>query len=81
DTVFNSVKGKKERIGRIVQMMANERIEVDEIRAGDIAACVGLKDVTTGETLSDVDNPIILERMVFPEPVIAQAVEPKSKAD
>ena len=81
DTVFNSVKGKKERIGRIVQMMANERIEVDEIRAGDIAACVGLKDVTTGETLCDVDNPVILERMVFPEPVIAQAVEPKSKAD
>ena len=81
DTVFNSVKGKKERIGRIVQMMANERIEVDEIRAGDIAACVGLKDVTTGETLSDVANPIVLERMVFPEPVIAQAVEPKTKAD
>ncbi len=81
DTVFNSVKGKKERIGRIVQMMANERIEVDEIRAGDIAACVGLKDVTTGETLSDVASPIVLERMVFPEPVIAQAVEPKTKAD
>ena len=81
DTVFNAVKGKKERIGRIVQMMANERIEVEEIRAGDIAACVGLKDVTTGETLCDVDQPIVLERMVFPEPVIAQAVEPKSKAD
>ena len=81
DTVYNSVKGKKERIGRIVQMMANDRVEVDEIRAGDIAACVGLKDVTTGETLSDVGSPIILERMVFPEPVIAQAVEPKSKAD
>ena len=81
DTVFNSVKGKKERIGRIVQMMANDRVEVDEIRAGDIAACVGLKDVTTGETLCDVGSPIILERMVFPEPVIAQAVEPKSKAD
>ncbi|QIL82211.1 elongation factor G [Diaphorobacter sp. HDW4A] len=81
DTVYNAVKGKKERIGRIVQMMANERIEVDEIRAGDIAACVGLKDVTTGETLSDVDQPIVLERMVFPEPVIAQAVEPKTKAD
>ena len=81
DTVFNAVKGKKERIGRIVQMMANDRVEVDEIRAGDIAACVGLKDVTTGETLSDVDAPIVLERMVFPEPVIAQAVEPKSKAD
>ena len=81
DTVFNSVKGKKERIGRIVQMMANDRVEVDEIRAGDIAACVGLKDVTTGETLADVGSPIILERMVFPEPVITQAVEPKTKAD
>ena len=81
DTVFNSVKGKKERIGRIVQMMANERVEVEEIRAGDIAACVGLKDVTTGETLCSVDAPIVLERMVFPEPVIAQAVEPKSKVD
>ncbi|HAJ11316.1 MAG TPA: elongation factor G, partial [Comamonadaceae bacterium] len=81
DTVFNPVKGKKERIGRIVQMMAKERTEVEEIRAGDIAACVGLKDVTTGETLCDVSAPIVLERMVFPEPVIAQAVEPKSKAD
>ena len=81
DTVFNSIKGKKERIGRIVQMMANDRVEVDEIRAGDIAACVGLKDVTTGETLADVGSPIILERMVFPEPVITQAVEPKTKAD
>ncbi len=81
DTVLNAVKGKKERIGRIVQMHANERLEVEEIRAGDIAACVGLKDVTTGETLADVNDPIILERMVFPEPVIAQAVEPKSKAD
>ncbi len=81
DTVYNSVKGKKERIGRIVQMMANDRVEVDEIRAGDIAACVGLKDVTTGETLADIDQPIVLERMVFPEPVIAQAVEPKTKTD
>ena len=81
DTVFNSVKGKKERIGRIVQMMANERVEVEEIRAGDIAACVGLKDVTTGETLSDLESQIILERMVFPEPVITQAVEPKTKTD
>ena len=81
DTVFNSVKGKKERIGRIVQMMANDRVEVDEIRAGDIAACVGLKDVTTGETLADVGSPIVLERMVFPEPVITQAVEPKTKVD
>jgi len=81
DSVLNSVKDKKERIGRIVQMHANERLEVDEIHAGDIAACVGLKDVTTGETLCSVDAPIVLERMVFPEPVIAQAVEPKSKAD
>ena len=81
DTVFNPIKGKRERIGRIVQMHANERQEIDEIRAGDIAACVGLKDVTTGETLCDPAAPITLERMVFPEPVIAQAVEPKTKAD
>ncbi|RGE42114.1 elongation factor G [Comamonas testosteroni] len=81
DTVLNSVKGKKERIGRIVQMMANDRVEVEEIRAGDIAACVGLKDVTTGETLCAQEAPIVLERMVFPEPVIAQAVEPKTKTD
>ena len=81
DTVLNSIKGKKERIGRIVQMMANDRVEVDEIRAGDIAACVGLKDVTTGETLSDLGSPIVLERMIFPEPVISQAVEPKTKID
>ena len=81
DTVYNSVKGKKERIGRIVQMHANERIEVDEILAGDIAACIGLKDVTTGDSLSSLDDPIILERMIFPEPVIHVAVEPKTKAD
>jgi elongation factor G len=81
DTVYNPVKGKKERIGRIVQMHANNRQEVEEIRAGDIAACVGLKDVTTGETLCDPSAVITLEKMVFPEPVIAQAVEPKSKAD
>lgn len=81
DVVYNPVRGKKERIGRIVQMHANERHEIDELRAGDIAACVGLKDVTTGETLCDPNAPIILERMVFPEPVIAQAVEPKTKAD
>ena len=81
DTVLNTVKGKKERIGRIVQMMANERIEIEEIVAGDIAACVGLKECTTGETLCDPDAPIILERMVFPEPVIHVAVEPKTKAD
>ena len=81
DTVLNTIKGKKERIGRIVQMMANERIEIEEIIAGDIAACVGLKDVTTGETLSDPSAAVVLERMVFPEPVISQAVEPKTKAD
>ncbi|GAB4405338.1 MAG: elongation factor G [Rhodoferax sp.] len=81
DTVYNSVRGKKERIGRIVQMHANNRQEIEEIRAGDIAACVGLKDVTTGETLCDPSAEITLERMVFPEPVIRQAVEPKSKAD
>jgi elongation factor G len=81
DSVYNPVKGKKERIGRIVQMHANNRQEVEEIRAGDIAACVGLKEVTTGETLCDPSAIITLERMVFPEPVIAQAVEPKTKAD
>ncbi len=81
DTVYNPVRGKKERIGRIVQMHANNRQEVDEIRAGDIAACVGLKDVTTGETLCDPAAVVTLERMVFPEPVIRQAVEPKTKAD
>ncbi|MDM7943688.1 MAG: elongation factor G [Hydrogenophaga sp.] len=81
DSVYNPIKGKKERIGRIVQMHANNRQEVEEIRAGDIAACVGLKDVTTGETLCDPEAIIMLERMVFPEPVIAQAVEPKTKAD
>ncbi|OGT35008.1 MAG: translation elongation factor G, partial [Gallionellales bacterium RIFOXYD2_FULL_52_7] len=81
DTVYNSVRGKKERIGRIVQMHANERLEVDEILAGDIAACIGLKEVTTGESLCDINNPIILERMVFPEPVIHVAVEPKTKVD
>jgi elongation factor G len=81
DTVYNSVRGKKERIGRIVQMHANNREEVDEIRAGDIAACVGLKDVTTGETLCDPSAVITLERMVFPDSVIRQAVEPKTKAD
>jgi len=81
DTIYNSVKERKERIGRIVQMHANDRLEVDEILAGDIAACIGLKDVTTGETLCSTDKPIILERMVFPEPVIHVAVEPKTKAD
>ncbi|KON81920.1 elongation factor G [Azoarcus sp. PA01] len=81
ETVLNSVKGKKERIGRILQMHANERAEIKEVLAGDIAACVGLKEVTTGETLCDPSAPIILERMVFPEPVIHVAVEPKTKAD
>ncbi len=81
DTVYNPIKGKKERIGRIVQMHANNREEVDEICAGDIAACVGLKDVTTGETLCDPSAIVMLERMIFPEPVITQAVEPKTKAD
>jgi elongation factor G len=81
DTVLNPIKGKKERIGRLLQMHANQRDEISEVRAGDIAACVGLKEVITGETLCDPDSPIVLERMVFPEPVISQAVEPKSKAD
>ena len=81
ETVLNSVKDKKERVGRIVQMHANSREPVEEVLAGDIAACIGLKDVTTGETLCDPSAPIILERMVFPEPVISQAVEPKTKAD
>jgi len=80
-TVLNSVKDKKERIGRILQMHANNREEIKEILAGDIAACVGLKEVTTGETLCDPDAPIILERMIFPEPVIHVAVEPKTKGD
>jgi elongation factor G len=81
DTVFNPIRGKKERIGRIVQMHANNREEVSEIRAGDIAACIGLKDVTTGETLCDPNAIVMLERMIFPEPVITQAVEPKTKVD
>jgi elongation factor G len=81
DTVYNPVKGKRERIGRILQMHANSREEIKEVRAGDIAAAVGLKDVTTGETLCDLNNVITLERMEFPEPVISVAVEPKTKAD
>lgn len=81
DTVMNSVKGQKERIGRLLQMHANERKEIKFVEAGDIAAAVGLKDVTTGDTLCDIAKPIILERMEFPEPVISQAVEPKTKAD
>ncbi|WP_373747390.1 elongation factor G [Neisseria dentiae] len=81
DTVVNSVKGTRERIGRLVQMTAADRTEIEEVRAGDIAAAIGLKDVTTGETLCAEDAPIILERMEFPEPVIHVAVEPKTKAD
>ncbi len=81
DTIYNSVKGKRERIGRILQMHANDRKEIKEVRAGDIAAAVGLKDVTTGDTLSDLKNIITLERIEFPEPVIAVAVEPKTKID
>jgi len=81
DSVYNPVKGKKERVGRIVQMHANSREEIKEVRAGDIAAAVGLKDVTTGDTLCALNNIITLERMEFPEPVISVAVEPKTKAD
>lgn len=81
DTVYNPVKGKKERIGRLLQMHANSREEIKEVRAGDIAAAVGLKNVTTGDTLCDVDKVVTLERMDFPDPVIAVAVEPRTKAD
>ncbi|PJD90433.1 MAG: elongation factor G [Legionella sp.] len=81
DTVYNPVKGKKERIGRLLQMHANSREEIKEVRAGDIAAAVGLKTVTTGDTLCDINQIITLERMDFPDPVIAVAVEPKTKAD
>ncbi|MDX9742164.1 MAG: elongation factor G [Gammaproteobacteria bacterium] len=81
DSVFNPIKGKRERFGRIVQMHANSREEIKEVRAGDIAAAIGLKDVTTGETLCSVDDVIVLERMEFPEPVISVAVEPKTKGD
>jgi len=81
DSVYNPIKGKKERIGRIVQMHANNRVPLEEVRAGDIAAAVGLKDATTGDTLCAIGSEIILERMIFPEPVIHVAVEPKTKAD
>ena len=81
DAVFNPIKGKKERIGRLVQMHANSREEIKEVRAGDIAAAIGLKDVTTGETLCDVQQKITLERMEFPEPVISVAIEPRTLAD
>jgi elongation factor G len=81
DSVYNSRSGKTERIGRMVQMHANDRTEIKEVRAGDIAACVGMKDVYTGTTLASTQKPVVLERMVFPEPVISVAVEPKTKAD
>ncbi len=81
DTVFNAIKGKKERVGRLLQMHANQRAEIKEVRAGDIAAAVGLREATTGDTLCDPDAVITLERMIFPEPVISQAVEPKTKPD
>ena len=81
DTVYNPIKGKKERLGRILQMHANERKDIKEVRAGDIAAAVGLKEATTGDTLCDPAKVITLEKMVFPEPVIHVAVEPKTKAD
>nr|O50565.1 RecName: Full=Elongation factor G; Short=EF-G [Thiomonas delicata]AAB87733.1 elongation factor G [Thiomonas delicata] len=81
DTVYNPIKGKKERIGRFVQMHANQRDEIKEVRAGDIAPAIGLREITTGETLCDPESIITLEKMVFPEPVISQAVEPKTKAD
>ena len=81
DTIFNPIKGRKERIGRLLQMHANQREEIKEVRAGDIAAAVGLKEATTGDTLCDPSSIITLERMIFPEPVISQAVEPKTKAD
>ena len=81
DGVMNTTKSKKERVGRMVQMHSNNREEIKEVRAGDIAACIGLKDITTGDTLSDASKPIVLERMDFPEPVISVAVEPKSKPD
>jgi elongation factor G len=81
DTIYNPIKDKKERIGRLLQMHANQREEIKEVRAGDIAAAVGLREATTGDTICDPDDPIVLERMIFPEPVISQAVEPKTKAD
>ena len=81
DSVLNSVKNKKERIGRMLEMNANDRTDIDQARAGDIIALVGCKDTTTGETLCDPENPVILEKMDFPEPVIKVSVEPKTKAD
>src|SRR3981081_3293734 len=81
DSVYNPIKDKKERIGRLLQMHANQREEIKEVRAGDIAAAVGLREATTGDTICAPAKPIILERMIFPEPVISQAVEPKTKVD
>src|SRR5205809_1509983 len=79
--MYNPIKDKKERIGRLLQMHANQREEIKEVRAGDIAAAVGLREATTGDTICDPEHTIVLERMIFPEPVISQAVEPKTKAD
>src|SRR5690606_31819521 len=79
--VYNATKDKRERVGRLLQMHANHREERDEVYAGDIAAAIGLKDTKTGDTLCDPDNPIVLEAMTFPEPVISVAIEPKTKAD
>jgi elongation factor G len=81
DSIYNPIKDKKERIGRLLQMHANQREEIKEVYAGDIAAAVGLREATTGDTICDPDKPIVLERMIFPEPVISQAVEPKTKVD
>src|SRR6185369_7283669 len=81
DTIYNPIKGRKERIGRLLQMHANQREEIKEVRAGDIAAAVGLKEAVTGDTLCDPSDVITLERMIFPEPVIHVAVEPKTKVD
>ena len=81
DSVWNSTKGKKERVGRMVQMHSNERKDIKEVRAGDIAAAIGFKFATTGDTLCDSSHPIMLEKMEFPEPVIHVAVEPRSTAD
>jgi elongation factor G len=81
DTIYNPIKGRKERVGRLLQMHANPREEIKEVHAGDIAAAVGLKEATTGDTLCDPNKVITLEKMIFPEPVISQAVEPKTKAD
>src|SRR4029078_49180 len=81
NTIYNPIKHKKERIGRLLQMHANQREEIKEMRAGDIAAAVGLREATTGDTICDPENEIVLERMIFPEPLISQAMEPKTKPE